>query len=86
MQKILHPKDMHSLEVSKFMYNYSNSQLPATFNNYVKLITDVHPYNTRQTKTRQLLYQKHVQTQALITTYSAIFIFILFVCEQTRSP
>jgi len=34
------------------MYKYTNSQLTATFNNYSKLITDVHPLNTRQIKTR----------------------------------
>jgi len=34
------------------MYKYATSQLPATFNNYFKLMTDVHPYNTRQVKTR----------------------------------
>jgi len=35
------------------MYKYANSQPPATFINYFKLITDVHPYNIRQIKTRQ---------------------------------
>jgi len=30
------------------MYKYNYSQLPATFINYSKLITGVHPYNTRQ--------------------------------------
>jgi len=34
MQKILQLKDIYNLEVSKFMYKYTNSQLPATFNNY----------------------------------------------------
>jgi len=42
----------YNLEVSKIMYKYTNSQLTATFNNYSKLITDVHPLNTRQIKTR----------------------------------
>jgi len=58
-QKILQLKD----RVSKFMYKYTNSQLPATFTNYFKLITDIHPFNTRKTKTGNLLYQKHVQIQ-----------------------
>jgi len=53
MQKILQLKDMYNLELSKFMYEYTTSQLPATFNNYFKLITDVHSRNTRQIKTRQ---------------------------------
>jgi len=47
-QEVLQLKDVYNLEVSKFMYKYINSQLPATFNNYLKLNTDVHPYNTRQ--------------------------------------
>ena len=47
MQKILQLKDKYNLEVSKFMYKYTTSQLPAPFDNYFKLITDVHSYNTR---------------------------------------
>jgi len=58
MQKILQLKDIYNLEVSKFMYKYTTSQLPATLNNYFKLITDVQPYNTRQIKTRQFALPK----------------------------
>ena len=47
MQKNLQLKDIYNLEVRKFMYKYTSSQLPATFNSSFKLITDVHPYNTR---------------------------------------
>jgi len=67
MQKILQLKDIYNLEVSKFMYKYTTSQLPATFNNYFKLITDVHSYTVIQNKSKldNLLYQKHVQTQVL---------------------
>jgi len=43
----------------------TTSQLCATFNNYFKLITDVHSYNTRQVKTRKFALPKHVQTQVL---------------------
>jgi len=32
-QKILQLKDIYTLEVSKVMYKYTNSQLPATFIN-----------------------------------------------------
>jgi len=41
------------------MYKYSKSQLPVTFNVYFKLVTNVHPCNTRQTKpqVRNLHYQ-----------------------------
>jgi len=49
-QKILQMKDIYNPAVSKFMF--ANSQLPATFINYLKFITDVHPYNTRQAKTQ----------------------------------
>ena len=38
MQKGLQLKDICNLEVSKSMYKYNTSQLPATFNNYFKLI------------------------------------------------
>jgi len=58
MQKITQLKDIYNLEVSKFMHKYSTSQLPATFNNYFKLITDVYPYNKRQIKTRQFALPK----------------------------
>ena len=44
------------------MYKYTTSQLPAMFNNYFKLITDGHSYNTRLDN---FLYQKRVQTQVL---------------------
>jgi len=57
-QKILQLNDIYTLEVSTFMYKYTNSRLPATFNNYCKLITVVHPYNTRQIKTRQFALPK----------------------------
>ena len=48
------------------MYKYNNSQLPATFSNYFKLITDVHPYNTRQIKNSTIcFYQKCAQTHGV---------------------
>jgi len=76
MQKILQLKDIYNLYVSKFMYKYTTSQLPATFNNYFKLITDVHPYNTRQIKTRQIALPKaHLNSGAKIMKYSAIEIW-----------
>ena len=58
MQKILQLKDIYNFEVSKFIHKYTTSQLPATFHNYFKLKTDVHPYNTRQIKTRQFVLPK----------------------------
>ena len=76
MQKILQLKDIYNLEVSKFMYKYSTSQLPATFNNYFKLITDVHSYNTRQIKTRQYTLPKtRSNAGAKMIKYSAIEIW-----------
>jgi len=47
------------------MYKYINSQLPATFNNHFKLTTDVHPCDTRQTRTRQNALPKAIQTQEI---------------------
>jgi len=35
-KKNLQLKDIYNLEVSKFMYKYTNSKLPATFNNCFK--------------------------------------------------
>ena len=76
MQKILQLKDIYNLEVSKFMYKYTTSQLPATFNNYFKLITDVHSYNTRQIKTRQFALTKaRSNSGAKMMKYSAIDIW-----------
>jgi len=62
------------------MYKYSNSQLPATFNNYLKLITLLMFIHITQDKSKldNLLYQKHVQTQVLkMIKYSGIEIYFL---------
>ena len=76
MQKILQLKDIYNLEVSKFMYKYTTSQLLATFNNYFKLITDVHSYNKRQVKTRQFALPKaRSNSGAKMIKYSAIEIW-----------
>jgi len=75
MQKILQLKDICNVELSKFMYKYT-PQLPAAFNNYFKLITDVHPYNTRQIKTRQFALPKaRLNSGAKMIKYSAIEIW-----------
>jgi len=66
-------KDIYNLEVSKFMYKYTTSQLPATFNNYFKLITDVPSHDTRQIKTRQIALPKaRSNSGAKMIKYSAI--------------
>jgi len=58
------------------MYKYTTSKLPATFNNYFKLITDVHPYNTRQIKTQQFALPKaRSNSGAKMIKYSAIEIW-----------
>jgi len=76
MQKIIQLKDIYNLEVSKFMYKYTTSLLPATFNNYFKLITDVHSNNTRQIKTRQFALPKaRSNPGAKMIKYSAIEIW-----------
>jgi len=62
-QKILQLKYIYHLEASKFMYKYTNSQLPAIFDNDFKLITDVRSYIRGKPKFGNLLYQKHDQTQ-----------------------
>jgi len=76
MQKIIQLKDIYNLEVSKLMNKYTTSQLLATFNNYFKLITDVHSYNTRQIKTRQFALPKaRSNSGAKMIKYSAIEIW-----------
>ena len=73
MQNILQLKDLYNLEMSKFMYKYTTSQLPAPFDNYFQLITDVHSYNTRQVKTRQFALPKaRINSGAKMIKYSAI--------------
>jgi len=57
-QKILQLKYKYNLEVRNLILKYTNFQLPATFNNYFQLITDVYLYNTRQFKTRQFALPK----------------------------
>jgi len=52
---------------------YTNSQLPAIFNNYFKLITDVHAYNKRQIKTLQFALPKaRLNSGAKMIKYSVI--------------
>jgi len=58
------------------MYKYAISRLPATFNNYFKLITDVHSYNTKQVKTRQFASPKTSSNSGFkMIKYSAIEIW-----------
>jgi len=76
MQKNLQLKDIYYLEVSKFMYNCTTSQLPAAFNIYFKLITDVHAYNTRQIRTRKVALPKACSNSgAKMIKYSALEIW-----------
>ena len=76
MQKILQLKDIYNHEVSKFMYKYTTSQLPAPFDNYFQLITDVHSHNTRQVKIRQFALPKaRSQSGAKMIQYGAIEIW-----------
>jgi len=55
------------------MYEYTNSQPPSMFDNYFKLIPDVHSYNTRQIKTRQFALPKaRSNSGAKMIKYGAI--------------
>ncbi len=45
--KILTINDIYHLQVSLFMYRYTNNLLPRTFNNYFRLSSDVHQRSTR---------------------------------------
>ena len=55
------------------MHNYTNSKLLAAFNNYFKLITDVHPCNMTQTKTRQFdLPKAHLNSSSKMIKHSTI--------------
>ena len=87
MQKILQLKDIYNLEVSKFMYKYTTSQLPTTFNKYFKLITDVHSYNTRQIKNRQFASPKaRSNSGAKMINYSAIELWSKIPPEIKNKP
>ena len=80
-------KDIYSHEVSKFIYKYNKSQLPATFNDYFKLITDVHQYNTRQTKTRLFALPKgHSTSGSKMIKYSAVEIWSEIPLEIKYKP
>jgi len=73
IKKILQLRDICNLEVTKFMYKYTTSQLPATFNNYFKFITDVHSYNKIQIQTRQFALPKaRLNSGVKMIKYSAI--------------
>jgi len=58
MQNILQLKDLYNLEMSKFMYKYTTSRLPATFNNILNSLQMFISNNTRQVKTRQFALPK----------------------------
>jgi len=66
MQKVLQLKDIYNLEVSKFMYKHTTSQLPAPFLTIIfnSLQMFIHITQDRL-KLDNLLYQKHVQTHVL---------------------
>jgi len=64
-QKILQLKDIYNLEVSKFMYIYTNSQLPAMFNNYFNSLQMFIHIIKDKSKLDNFLCQKHVQTHTL---------------------
>ena len=65
MQKIIQLKDIYNLEVSKFMYKYTTSQLPATFKIILNSLLMFIHMTQDKSKLGKLLYQKHVQTQVL---------------------
>jgi len=52
-----------NFEVNNLMYKCTDSQQCAVFNNYFRLITDVHLYNQDKSKLVSLLCQKHVETR-----------------------
>jgi len=65
MQKILQLKDIYNLEVSKFKYKYSTSQLPATLTIILNSLLMFIYITQDKSKLDNLLYQKHVQSQVL---------------------
>ena len=74
---------MYVPKVRKRIYNYTSSQLPATLNNYFKLIADVHSYNTTQIKTQQFaLLKGRSNSPAKMVKYSAIEICEEFLQKQ----
>jgi len=69
------------------MHKYTNSQLPITFNNYFELITDVHPYDMRQTNTRQFALSKpSSKSSSKIIKWSAIEIWPEISLEIKNKP
>ena len=75
-QKIMQPKYIYGREVGKFMYRYNKSQLPATFNDYFKFISNVRPYTTSETKTGQFTLPK-ARSNSENVEYDAIDIAFL---------
>jgi len=55
----------YNLEMSKSMNKHTNSQLPATFNNYLYSLQMFICMIPDKSKLNNLFYQKHVQTQVL---------------------
>jgi len=57
------------------MHKYTNSQLPATINNYFKLITDIHPYDKDKSNSTICFGKTHLKTGDNMIKYSAIEIW-----------
>ena len=45
--KILKVKDIYELEIAKFMHSYYDCKLSENFDNYFKIASNHHKYNTR---------------------------------------
>ena len=59
--KLLKFTDLYYLNLGLFMYKYMNRVLPACFNSFFTLTSNVHSYNTRSTA-RKNLYVNYTRT------------------------
>ena len=65
---LLNINDMYTLELGVFMYRFSTSDLPISFNDYFKKRSDIHKYNTRHTNDLQLTNNKKAFSDQSIRT------------------
>ncbi len=52
--KLLKFNDLYYLNLGKFMYKFNHNSLPSCFNSFFTLTSNIHPYDTRSTRKKNL--------------------------------
>ena len=72
-RKILKVKDIYSLQLGIFMYQYHNNELPNSFRSMFTTNKQIYSYNTRQCNKFHIPYQRTSQAQKFVSYQGPIF-------------